>query len=51
MNKFAIIADTTCDLGEELQQKYDIQVIPGHLVIPGGEDIFCYPRWDRSMFR
>lgn len=34
MEKFVIIADSTCDLTAEFREKYDIKVIFGHLVLP-----------------
>lgn len=46
MNKFVIIADSTCDLEDELQKKYDIKVLPGHCVLPDKREILTYPRWD-----
>ena len=30
-NKVVILTDSTCDLGEELLNKYDIKVIPLHV--------------------
>ena len=35
MNKFAIIADGSCDLSEKFQREYDIRIVPGHLNYPG----------------
>ena len=46
MRPYAILADATCDLPEELQKRYDIQVIPGHLRLPDGSEVLSWPRWD-----
>lgn len=46
MNKFVIIADSTCDLDDDFQAKYDIKVLPGHCVLPDKREILTYPRWD-----
>lgn len=46
MKKFAILADATCDLGTELQQQYDVQIVPGHVVLPDKRELQAYPRWD-----
>lgn len=45
MNKFAIIADSTCDLDESIQKQYDIRVLPGHLVMPDKSEILSMPCW------
>lgn len=46
MRPYAILADATCDLPEELQKRYDIRVIPGHLRLPDGSEVLSWPRWD-----
>ena len=45
MSKFAIIADTNCDLKEEFQKEYDVRIVPGHVVLPGKKDILSLPGW------
>ena len=45
MSKFAIIADTNCDLKEEFQKEYDVRVVPGHVVYPGKKDVLSLPGW------
>ncbi len=47
MANFSIIADCTCDLNEELQKKYDIIVLPGHITLPNGNNELFYPNWDK----
>ena len=47
MNKFAIVADGTCDLSEELAAKHDIDVVPGHIVLPDKTEIPAMRQWDR----
>lgn len=37
MNKIVIIADSTCDLSEELVKKYDIKIVPLHVTFKGDE--------------
>ncbi len=46
MKNYEIMADATCDLTEELLQKYNIRVIPGHLRLPDKTEHDMYPRWD-----
>lgn len=37
MNKVIILSDSTCDLSAELINKYDIKIIPLHVVFPNGD--------------
>lgn len=46
MKKFAILADATCDLNESFQKKYDIRIIPGHLILPDKSDIPSFLKWE-----
>ncbi|MBO4432605.1 MAG: DegV family protein [Clostridia bacterium] len=46
MEKFVIIADSTCDLGEQFQKEYDVKVIPGHVVLPDKSEIYTYVKWE-----
>ena len=46
MKKFAILADGTCDLNEGFQKQYDIQVLPGHIVLPDKTEIQAYLQWE-----
>ena len=39
MKKFAIITDTACDLEKEFRDKYDIKVLPMHLIIDGNDTL------------
>ena len=34
MKKFVILPDVTCDLSEELRQRFDIEYVKGHIVFP-----------------
>ncbi len=45
MNAYAILTDSTSDLNEELRKAYDIDVVPGHVVLPDGSEIFQMPEW------
>ena len=47
MRVYDIISDAGCDLTEDLQQKYNIRVVPGHMRIPDGSEVQTFPRWDR----
>ena len=44
--KFVILVDSTCDIDEELQKEYDIEILPGHYVAPDGKEYFSYPNWN-----
>lgn len=46
MSKFVIVADSTCDLTEEFQKQYDIEVVPGHVIFPDKRDVLTMPAWD-----
>ena len=48
MNKFAIIADGSCDLSEKFQKEYDIRIIFGHINYPDREDVPCTLKWDNT---
>ncbi|MBQ3229526.1 MAG: DegV family protein [Clostridia bacterium] len=37
MNSFAIISDSTCDLGKDLRDKYEIDYVPMNYVVDGKE--------------
>lgn len=45
MSQFAILTDATSDLTQEFQKEYDIEVVPGHILLPDGSDIFTLPEW------
>ena len=44
--KYVIIVDSTCDVDEELQKQYDIEILPAHYVGPDGVEKFSYPNWN-----
>ena len=46
MRDFVIIADSTCDLGSSFQKKYDIKIIPGHVVLPDKNEILSVIKWE-----
>lgn len=53
MRKYAILADANCDLSRELQQQYDITIVPTHILLPDGRDIPSFLEWkefDRDKF-
>lgn len=51
MQNFTIMADTTCDLGENYQQEYGIKVIPGHFVKPDQTELISRPVWEHGYTR
>ena len=51
MSNFTIMADTTCDLGENYQQEYGIKVIPGHYVTPDEKEYISRPVWEHGFTR
>ncbi len=48
MNKFAIIADGSCDLNEKFQKDYDIRIIPGHINYPDQQDAPFILKWENT---
>lgn len=51
--KFEILADVTCDLSKNFQEKYDIEVIMGHYTTPDGvehESITSWSNEERDAF-
>ena len=46
MKDFILLADAGCDLSAEYQEKYDIKVIDGHLVLPGKGDVPTFMKWE-----
>ena len=45
MRSFHIISDVACDLTQDLQKQYDIAVVPGHMLFPGGKEVTAVPEW------
>ena len=51
--KFVIMADATCDLGEQMQREYGIVIVPSHINLPDGRCIPSFLKWeefDRDEF-
>ena len=46
MEPFVIIADNACDVDEPLRQKLNIEVLPGHGVLPDGREPDLMPAFD-----
>ena len=46
MKKFAILADGTCDLSEAFQTRFDVRVLPGHIVLPDKREIPAFLKWE-----
>ncbi len=52
-DSFVILADASCDLGEQMQEEYGVRVIPAHLHLPDGRCIPSFLKWeefDRNEF-
>ena len=49
MNKYAIIADASCDLGEKYQKEYGISVIYGHVTYPEKGEQPTKLQWDSAQ--
>lgn len=46
MGKITIIADSTCDLTEYFQKKYDVVIVPGHVIFPDNTEVLSSFNWD-----
>ena len=46
MREFVIVADGTCDLSREVRERFDIRVLPFHVVFPDGESRNLLPDWE-----
>ena len=47
MEKFAIVADCTCDLSEELEARLGVDVLAGHVALPDRTEIPSPRKWER----
>lgn len=47
MSKFVIMADATCDLEQKYLEEYDIELMPGHMNVPGEDDITLCADWNK----
>ncbi|MCQ2772655.1 MAG: DegV family protein [Bacilli bacterium] len=48
MKNFEIICDVTCDLNEELQERFDIKVMNGYIKGPDGNEVVSTCHWDNE---
>ena len=48
MDKFAIVADASCDLGTELKNEYDIITINGHVTLPDKSEVSEFLNWNKT---
>ncbi len=46
MEKFIILCDITCDLSEELQKEFDIEVLRGHMTLPDKTEVLSNYKWE-----
>ncbi len=51
MEKFAIITDSTSDLTERFQNEYGIEIVYGHIVLPGKKEIRSFLSWDEMTMK
>ena len=47
MSNFVIMADASCDLAENYVKEYDIELMPGHMKVPGEEEITFFVDWGK----
>ncbi|MCQ2496353.1 MAG: DegV family protein [Lachnospiraceae bacterium] len=45
MKDFVILIDAGADLNEELQKRFNLEVIQSHIVLPSGQEISSYLSW------
>ncbi len=45
MRDFVIMADATCELSLDIQKKYDITVVPSHIILPDGTEMSSFHEW------
>lgn len=53
MRPYVIMADASCDLGNDLREKYGIVTVQTHIMLPDGRDIPSFQEWkefDRDRF-
>lgn len=46
MGNFVIVADSTCDLSKEYCEKYDINIVYGHVVFPDKGELRAFLDWE-----
>ncbi len=46
MNNYVILADTSCDLNEEIRKRFDIVYIPAHIVMPDRTEAVAKLEWN-----
>ncbi len=47
MKDYAILVDAICDLDEETSKKYDLTIIPAHVVTPDKVEMIAPRTWDK----
>ncbi|MBO7378053.1 MAG: DegV family protein [Clostridia bacterium] len=45
MEKFVILPDVSCDLTQEILEKYDLEYVPGHISLPEGGETYATLEW------
>ena len=45
MEKFVILPDVSCDLTQEILEKYDLEYVPGHISLPAGGETYATLEW------
>ena len=46
MRDYIIMADAACELAEAVSEEYEIKIVPGHLVFPGGKELRTFMNWE-----
>lgn len=49
MRDYVIVSDSGCDLDEAMLKKYDIELIPGYIMLPGEGDMKAPHKWEGFM--
>ncbi len=49
MKDYVIMADSTCDLSEDLRKEFGIKVLAGHVNTPDGKEYDVMPDWDANF--
>ena len=48
MKAYEIIADSSCDLEEEVCKKHNIRLVYGHICMPDGNEVDAVPQWEEQ---
>lgn len=51
MGKFVVITDSSCDLTQEIRERFDIEYLPGHITLPDGRVVPQVLEWTEDYPR